>query len=106
MSRCASLRVARSSHTNRTTCRRSSYMPKPILKSLLAVTLPLLLTASCAFAEEVSAPAITPPRNFAWMSTDERLDKADQVQFWRRFDDAKLTELVERALRENHDLRI
>ena len=81
-------------------------MPKPILKSLLAVTLPLLLTASCAFAEEVSAPAITPPRNFAWMSADERLDKADQVQFWRRFDDAKLTELVERALRENHDLRI
>lgn len=75
------------------------------LKNLLGVAIPLLLTATVAFAEQSTAPVFAPPRNFAWIG-DEHADKADQVQFWKRFDDAKLTELVERALRENHDLRI
>jgi NodT family efflux transporter outer membrane factor (OMF) lipoprotein len=75
-------------------------------KKLVGVAVPMLLTASAAFAEVPAAPAFVPPRNFAWISSDEHADKADQAAFWRRFDDPELSQLVERALRENHDVRI
>ena len=81
-------------------------MRKSLVKRLLSVAVPLLLTATAAFAAEATAPTFAPPRNFAWISGDADTDKADQAQCWNRFDDAKLTQLVERALRENHDVRI
>jgi NodT family efflux transporter outer membrane factor (OMF) lipoprotein len=76
------------------------------IKQMISAAVSLILTVGSALADETSTQAIAPPRNFAWIAADEHLDKADQVQFWRGFDDAKLTDLVERALRENHDLRI
>ena len=81
-------------------------MRNPLVRHLLGVVAPLLLTATVGFAEEAVAPAFAPPRHFAWISSDDSVDKADQANFWNRFEDAELTALVERALRENHDLRI
>ena len=81
-------------------------MRNPFFSNLIGVAVPLLLTASAGFAEEHAPPAFAPPHNFAWISSDEHADKSDQAAFWRRFYDAELTQLVERALRENHDVRI
>lgn len=81
-------------------------MRNQVTKRLLSIAVSSLLTATAAFAGEVTSPAFAPPHNFVWSSSDTHADKPDLASFWKRFDDAKLTELVERALRENHDLRI
>lgn len=81
-------------------------MRNQMTKRLLGIAVSSLLTTTVAFAGEAASPAFAPPQNFAWNSNDAHADKPDLAAFWKRFDDAKLTELVERALRENHDLRI
>lgn len=81
-------------------------MRNQLAKRLLSIAVSSLLTATVAFAGEETSPAFAPPHNFAWNASDTHTGKPDLASFWKRFDDAKLTELVERALRENHDLRI
>lgn len=46
------------------------------------------------------------PERFVSVSADRALAPNGEVEFWRSFGDAQLTALVERALHENHDLRI
>jgi NodT family efflux transporter outer membrane factor (OMF) lipoprotein len=81
-------------------------MRNQMIKHLLSIVVSSLLTATAAFAGEVTSPAFALPNNFAWNPSDSHTDKPDLAAFWKRFDDAKLTELVELALRENHDLRV
>ena len=81
-------------------------MRNQLFKRSLRAAVPLLLTATAALAEGTATPAFAPPRNFSWIASEQPADKVEQMQFWKRFDDATLSALVERALHENHDLRI
>jgi multidrug efflux system outer membrane protein len=76
------------------------------LAALVAATL-----AACAVGPEHTRPVVDVPTVF---SSTEAQDASSGVaplpepdaEFWRRFDDPVLDELVAAALRENHELRI
>ncbi|MFY0989572.1 efflux transporter outer membrane subunit [Halomonas sp. C05BenzN] len=75
-------------------------MPKLLL-------MPVLLTlTACAVGPDYRAPASPAPETL--VRADEALYSAEPVEaeFWRRFEDPLLTQLVEEALAANHDLRI
>lgn len=74
-------------------------------RTLLAV-LSAALLAACAAGPDYRRP--DPPVPTAWAHADGSLTRAAEAEtaFWRRFGDPQLADLVEHALRENHDLRI
>jgi len=59
-----------------------------------------------AGAAEAPQPGLAVPERFISVPVDATLASNGEVEFWRSFGDAQLTALVERALHENHDLRI
>ena len=59
-----------------------------------------------AGAAEAPQPGLAVPERFISVPADATLASNGEVEFWRSFGDAQLTALVERALHENHDLRI
>ena len=67
-----------------------------------------LLAAFMAGAGAAEAPqsGLAVPERFVSVPADATLASNGEVEFWRSFGDAQLTALVERALHENHDLRI
>lgn len=81
-------------------------MRNQLAKRLLSIAVSSLLTTTAVYAGETTMPTLAPPHHFAWNSSSEQANQPDLAAFWKRFHDAKLTELVERALHENHDLRI
>jgi NodT family efflux transporter outer membrane factor (OMF) lipoprotein len=72
----------------------------------LALALSMTLAMSAASAAEAPQPALDVPAKFAWAPSDAAATPASDAEFWRGFGDATLSNLVERALAENHDLRI
>ncbi|MCH4564528.1 efflux transporter outer membrane subunit [Halomonas sp. EGI 63088] len=69
--------------------------------------MPVLLTlTACAVGPDYRSPELPAPE--ALVRADEALYSADPVEaeFWPRFEDPLLTQLVEEALAANHDLRI
>jgi NodT family efflux transporter outer membrane factor (OMF) lipoprotein len=77
-------------------------MRKNLMLRTLAIVLAVALVRSVTAAEP-AAPDV--PAQFAWAPTTANAVPAD-AEFWRTFDDPLLSGLVERALQENHDLRI
>ncbi|MDI5935743.1 efflux transporter outer membrane subunit [Halomonas kalidii] len=75
------------------------------MRNLLLIPVLLTLTA-CAVGPDYRTPESPAPG--ALVRADEALYSADPVkaEFWRRFEDPLLTQLVEEALAANHDLRI
>jgi len=67
-----------------------------------------LLAAFMAGAGAAEAPqsGLAVPERFVSVPAEATLASNGEVEFWRSFGDAQLTALVERALHENHDLRI
>ncbi len=72
-----------------------------MLKSLLAVAITVVLAGTAAAA----SPTVEAPKDFAEApAVTEHGDRVDAA-FWRRFGDATLVTLIERARAHNHDLR-
>jgi len=81
-------------------------MLKPILSRAITVALLAGFAAGTAPAAEAPQSGLAPPERFAWAPTDANVAPNTEMEFWRSFGDAQLTALVDRALHENHDLRI
>jgi multidrug efflux system outer membrane protein len=83
-------------------------MREPQMRSALAVAVALVL-AGCAVGPNYQAPAIAVDAGFVAAGTtrvDAGAPGAEIARFWRGFDDAALSQLVERALAVNGDVRI
>lgn len=80
-----------------------------IRKALPASAMAVLL-AGCALGPDYQRPATSLPDRFnAVNSTDSTATQTELpsgAEWWRAFNDAKLDELIERALRDNRDLQI
>jgi NodT family efflux transporter outer membrane factor (OMF) lipoprotein len=78
-----------------------------VIRPLVLATAAAVLTA-CAVGPNYVRPDTPVPAQFAQAPTDRPAQAAPAVdaEFWRAFDDAELTRLVEAALAANHDLRI
>jgi NodT family efflux transporter outer membrane factor (OMF) lipoprotein len=73
-------------------------------RALLALALTAALAAGTA-AAATPTTTLQAPERFAWAPQAAASDAVVEAQFWRRFGDAQLASLVERALHENRDLR-
>jgi NodT family efflux transporter outer membrane factor (OMF) lipoprotein len=73
-----------------------------MLRSLLII----LAVAAFRSATAAEAPAPDLPGHFAWAPAGAATAVPADAEFWRTFNDPLLSALVERALQENHDLRI
>lgn len=81
-------------------------MRRPYSKQVLTVAVLMALLSGSAFAAEAPAGSLPVPEHFAWAPTDASTATTSDAEFWRSFGDSRLSALVDRALRENHDLRI
>lgn len=88
----------------------------------LVLAVPLLVLSACTVGPDYETPETRPPEEFATdFATEDAAAEtatpsvytpsvyeagAPEVQWWRLLDETLLHDLVERALRENHDLRI
>src|SRR5262245_56952636 len=66
----------------------------------------LLAVAGCAAGPDYHAPKTEVPSGFANATATNTVHNETAVTWWRGFDDARLTTLVELALTNNHDLRV
>lgn len=80
-------------------------MRSPMIRSTLALALLVALSGGAALAA-APASSVAVPDSFAWAPTSPAEAVAGDAEFWRAVGDPVLAELVERALRENSDLRI
>lgn len=71
-----------------------------------SAALGLFLAAGCTVGPNYRTPYTTVPSLFANGSDTNLIAAGTLVTWWRGFQDAKLNELVSRALTNNHDLRI
>jgi len=76
------------------------------LQRAMAAALLIMSVAGSAAAAGASPPGLELPDRFAGAPLEASVALNSEVEFWRGFDDTQLATLVERALRENHDLRI
>lgn len=76
-------------------------------KTLQAASLALAsaLLAACAVGPDYREPRLATPDQFDGVSTAQPVTDVEQ-DFWKSFDDDTLNELIEDALRANHDIRI
>jgi NodT family efflux transporter outer membrane factor (OMF) lipoprotein len=88
--------------------------PHPLLRrrrstsATLATLLPLFVLAGCAVGPEPRAPVpeqLGVPERFATPLTSSAV-AVDLARWWQAFDDATLTQLVERALAANTDIEV
>ncbi|WP_228716892.1 efflux transporter outer membrane subunit [Billgrantia pellis] len=80
-------------------------MFNPIMRYLLVLPLTLSL-AACAVGPDYRTPEPTAPDSLARAEAGLVTTEAAERDFWRRFDDPMLNELVDAAFDANHDLRI
>lgn len=82
--------------------RNSTAMQVSKIAGVLASVLTL---AACAVGPDYKRPEVAAPAQF--ISADSSFTSADvETEFWKSFNDPLLTQLVERALASNHDIRI
>jgi len=65
-----------------------------------------LLLAACAVGPDYRRPEVAVPDEFSAPNVAQFDSSASDREFWKAFDDPLLTELIEDALRSNHDVRI
>ncbi|GGX87708.1 multidrug efflux outer membrane protein OprN [Litchfieldella qijiaojingensis] len=75
------------------------------MRKLLPIALSLLLTA-CAVGPDYQSPELPEPQSLVRADTSLYATEPVEAEFWQRFDDPLLTQLVEETLATNHDLRI
>ncbi|MCE9665607.1 efflux transporter outer membrane subunit [Halomonas sp. M5N1S17] len=80
-------------------------MHNPTLRNLLLLPLTLVL-AACAVGPDYRTPELPAPQALARAEPGLVTAEPVEVEFWQRFEDPLLTQLVEDALGANHDLRI
>lgn len=68
--------------------------------------LPLCLLSSCAVGPNYKTPETPVSESFANKKQGSYSSEKTISEWWRKFNDSKLTSLVERGLSNNHDLRI
>ena len=68
--------------------------------------LPLCLLSSCAVGPNFKKPETVLSESFAGKKEGGYSSEETVAEWWRKFNDPLLTSLVERALANNHDLRI
>ncbi len=84
---------------------RVASLRRSAFSALLAGSISMVL-AACAVGPDYERPEAPNADEFVTPST-LAVDSADvERDFWKTFDDALLTELIEEALRANHDVRI
>ncbi len=71
---------------------------------LIALTASVL--TACAVGPDYKTPAANPPASFANGKTAEFAEREVEIDWWKSFNDALLTSLVEQALAHNYDLKI
>jgi NodT family efflux transporter outer membrane factor (OMF) lipoprotein len=81
-------------------------MRNSIQARVLALAVFAALGSGAALAGEPRASSVPVPQAFAWAPAAPAETVAGDAQFWRTIGDPVLAGLVERALRENTDLRI
>ena len=76
-------------------------------KTLRAASLVLAsaILAACAVGPDYREPPVNTPDQFVSVSATQSAGDLEQ-DFWKSFNDATLDELIEDALRANHDIRI
>lgn len=75
------------------------------VSKIAGVVASVLALAACAVGPDYKRPEIAPPAQF--ISADGSFTSADvEAEFWKSFNDPLLTQLVERSLASNHDIRI
>lgn len=84
---------------------RVASLRRTAVSALLAGSISMLL-AACAVGPDYQRPEAPSADEFVTPSTLQ-LDSAEvEREFWKAFDDPLMTELIEEALRANHDVRI
>lgn len=73
-------------------------------KTLIALSIFAVLTG-CAVGPDYKAPQVSAPQTFNATSTAFNTSEVER-QFWKRFDDAALTQLIDEATKSNHDIKI
>jgi NodT family efflux transporter outer membrane factor (OMF) lipoprotein len=81
-------------------------MRDSIHRRALALALLAALNSGAALAAEPARSSVPVPASFAWAPATPADAVAGDAEFWRAVGDPILAELVDRALRENSELRI
>jgi NodT family efflux transporter outer membrane factor (OMF) lipoprotein len=82
-------------------------MRKTYSKHVLTAAVLVALLSGSAFAAQAPASSWSVPERFTWAPSGvDATTATNETEFWRSFGDSRLSALVDRALRENHDLRI
>lgn len=71
-----------------------------------AALLTALLVAACAVGPDYEQPKVATPDQFIGAGTQQFSSADVERDFWKSFNDQQLSELIERALAANHDIRI
>jgi multidrug efflux system outer membrane protein len=81
-----------------------------MVRNILGIGVASALLAACAVGPDYVRPNAPQAEAFVQASSVAQTEApsvtASDAEFWRSFDDPKLSALVERALLENHDVRI
>lgn len=76
-------------------------------RSILPVCCLLLALAGCTVGPDYQPPVVPLPANWSEAPTAAAADPSQELaEWWTRFDDAELTSLVGRAVRNNRDLAV
>ena len=78
-------------------------MHKSVLVSTIALS---VFLGGCAVGPKHKAPGTTVPATFGNASTNPFVVETPEVRWWSLFNDPTLNELIDRAVKRNHDLRI
>lgn len=94
----------RNTLNNRT--RPSHTGTKHVLARFSPIVLATGLLNACAVGPDYQIPEKSVPASFANAATSEFSDNAVEIGWWKSFDDAQLTALVDQTLRHNFDLKV
>lgn len=76
------------------------------LRRFLPCLLPICLLSSCAVGPNYQAPETTVDASFANLKKGGYTSSGTVDDWWNRFNDSKLNSLIDRAIANNHDLKI
>ena len=83
----------------------ADFRPLPVARRLLPAAVALLL-AACAVGPDYREPRVATPDAYVGVEGLQASDADLEHDFWKSFNDTTLNELIEDALRANHDIRI
>jgi multidrug efflux system outer membrane protein len=84
---------------------RLASLRRTAISTVLAGSISLVL-AACAVGPDYERPAVANADEFVTPAAVHLDNREVEREFWKTFDDALLTELIEDSLRANHDVRI